>query len=81
MVYCELVVVDPFAFFLKSRRMRIWHAVYFLSLLAGKLRQIEQSAIRVTTYANLRPDLSPGEDLHKLWAGRESKERKKTLNQ
>ena len=30
--------------FLKSWRMRIWYASIFLSLLAGKFRQIEQSA-------------------------------------
>ena len=32
-------------FFLKSWRMRIWYAsIFFLSLLAGKFHQIEQSA-------------------------------------
>ena len=32
-------------FFKKSWRMRIWYAsIFFLSLLAGKLHQIEQSA-------------------------------------
>ena len=75
------LIVHPFEFFLKKSAHAYLGRRIFLSLLAGKLRQIEQSAIRVTTYANLRPDLSPEEDLHKLWTGRESNQRKQTLNQ
>ena len=39
-------------FFKKSWRMRIWYAIIFLSLLAGKIRQIEQSAATSTIYGN-----------------------------
>ena len=41
---CNIYYFGVLEFFLKSWRMRIWHAIIFLSLLAGKLRQFEQSA-------------------------------------
>ena len=49
---CTLMNINPLNFLKKKRRMRIWHAVFFLSLLAGKLGQFEQGAAGKTRYAN-----------------------------